>query len=110
MHPTGRRLTARTGSGFSGYRFPDAVIALAVRWYHAESMAVDIFGIFGTYSTVPVVGFAGSLALAQNSKRTANARSRRPLIQLLAGGGHTAYHASSYARPVCLFAGSRGDQ
>ncbi len=29
----GRRLTARTGSGFSGYRFPDEVIALAVRWY-----------------------------------------------------------------------------
>ncbi len=29
----GRRLTARTGSAFSGYRFPDAVIALAVRWY-----------------------------------------------------------------------------
>src|SRR5215212_10793434 len=29
----GRRLTARTGSAFSGYRFPDDVIALAVRWY-----------------------------------------------------------------------------
>src|SRR5687768_4115481 len=29
----GRRVTARTGSAFSGYRFPDAVIALAVRWY-----------------------------------------------------------------------------
>jgi transposase, IS6 family len=29
----GRRLTARTGSGFSGDRFPDEVIALAVRWY-----------------------------------------------------------------------------
>src|SRR5918999_2762150 len=29
----GRRLTARTGSAFSGYRFPDEVIALAVRWY-----------------------------------------------------------------------------
>ena len=28
----GRRLTARTGSAFSGYRFPDDVIALAVRW------------------------------------------------------------------------------
>src|SRR3712207_709747 len=29
----GRRLTARGGSAFSGYRFPDEVIALAVRWY-----------------------------------------------------------------------------
>lgn len=29
----GRRVTARSGSAFSGYRFPDAVIALAVRWY-----------------------------------------------------------------------------
>ncbi len=29
----GRRVTARTGSAFSGYRFPDEVIALAVRWY-----------------------------------------------------------------------------
>jgi IS6 family transposase len=29
----GRRVTARTGSAFRGYRFPDAVIALAVRWY-----------------------------------------------------------------------------
>ncbi len=29
----GRRLTARTGSAFSGYRFLDEVIALAVRWY-----------------------------------------------------------------------------
>jgi transposase-like protein len=29
----GRRLTARSGSAFSGYRFPDDVIALAVRWY-----------------------------------------------------------------------------
>jgi IS6 family transposase len=29
----GRRVTARTGSAFNGYRFPDAVIALAVRWY-----------------------------------------------------------------------------
>src|SRR3712207_3123127 len=29
----GRRRTARTGSAFSGYRFPDDVIALAVRWY-----------------------------------------------------------------------------
>ena len=29
----GRRLSARTGSAFSGYRFPDDVIALAVRWY-----------------------------------------------------------------------------
>src|SRR5687768_12156516 len=29
----GRRVTARTESAFSGYRFPDAVIALAVRWY-----------------------------------------------------------------------------
>src|SRR3712207_9096690 len=29
----GRRLTARSASAFSGYRFPDAVIALAVRWY-----------------------------------------------------------------------------
>lgn len=29
----GRRLTARSVSAFSGYRFPDHVIALAVRWY-----------------------------------------------------------------------------
>jgi len=29
----GRRLTARSSSAFSGYRFPDDVIALAVRWY-----------------------------------------------------------------------------
>src|SRR3712207_1313256 len=29
----GRRRTARTGSAFSGYRFPYDVIALAVRWY-----------------------------------------------------------------------------
>ena len=29
----GRRRTARTGSAFSGYRFPEEVIALAVRWY-----------------------------------------------------------------------------
>ena len=29
----GRRVTARTGSAFSGYRFPDDVLALAVRWY-----------------------------------------------------------------------------
>jgi transposase, IS6 family len=28
-----RRLTTRSGSAFSGYRFPDEVIALAVRWY-----------------------------------------------------------------------------
>src|SRR5687768_1363894 len=28
----GRRVTTRTGSAFRGYRFPDAVIALAVRW------------------------------------------------------------------------------
>jgi transposase-like protein len=28
----GHRLTARTASAFSGYRFPDEVIALAVRW------------------------------------------------------------------------------
>lgn len=28
-----RRMTTRSGSAFSGYRFPDAVIALAVRWY-----------------------------------------------------------------------------
>jgi len=29
----GRRVSARTGSAFNGYRFPDEVIALAVRWY-----------------------------------------------------------------------------
>ncbi len=29
----GRRVTARSASAFSGYRFPDEVIALAVRWY-----------------------------------------------------------------------------
>jgi hypothetical protein len=31
-HTCGRRITARSGSAFSGYRFPDEVIALAVRW------------------------------------------------------------------------------
>ena len=29
----GRRITARTGSAFRGGRFPEEVIALAVRWY-----------------------------------------------------------------------------
>src|ERR671933_1945718 len=29
----GRRLTARSVSAFCGYRFPDEIIALAVRWY-----------------------------------------------------------------------------
>ena len=29
----GRRMTSRSTSAFSGYRFPDDVIALAVRWY-----------------------------------------------------------------------------
>jgi transposase-like protein len=29
----GRRLTTRSASAFSGYRFPDDIIALAVRWY-----------------------------------------------------------------------------
>jgi transposase-like protein len=29
----GRRLTARSTSAFRGYRFPDDIIALAVRWY-----------------------------------------------------------------------------
>ncbi len=29
----GRRQTARSASAFCGYRFPDTVIALAVRWY-----------------------------------------------------------------------------
>jgi transposase-like protein len=29
----GRRMTVRSRSAFSGYRFPDEVIALAVRWY-----------------------------------------------------------------------------
>jgi transposase, IS6 family len=29
----GRRLTTRSMSAFNGYRFPDEVIALAVRWY-----------------------------------------------------------------------------
>jgi transposase-like protein len=29
----GRRTTARSGSPFRGYRFPDELIALAVRWY-----------------------------------------------------------------------------
>jgi len=29
----GRRLTTRSASAFSGYRFPDEVIALSVRWY-----------------------------------------------------------------------------
>jgi transposase-like protein len=30
---SGRRFTALTATPFSGYRFPPAVIALAVRWY-----------------------------------------------------------------------------
>ena len=29
----GRRLTERSQSGFSRWRFPDEVILLAVRWY-----------------------------------------------------------------------------
>ena len=29
----GRRQTDRSRSAFAGYRFPDAIIALAVRWY-----------------------------------------------------------------------------
>ncbi len=29
----GRRVTVRSSSAFSGYRFPDDIIALAVRWY-----------------------------------------------------------------------------
>ncbi len=29
----GRRITARSSSAFRGYRFPDDIIALAVRWY-----------------------------------------------------------------------------
>src|SRR3712207_3259263 len=29
----GRRLTTRSGSAFRGYRFPDEVLALTVRWY-----------------------------------------------------------------------------
>ena len=29
----GRRITARSASAFSGYRFPDDIVALAVRWY-----------------------------------------------------------------------------
>ncbi len=29
----GRRMTTRSPSAFRGYRFPDEVIALAVRWY-----------------------------------------------------------------------------
>ena len=29
----GRRRTERSGSAFGGYRFPQEVIALAVRWY-----------------------------------------------------------------------------
>jgi len=29
----GRRLTARSASAFRGYRFPDEIVALAVRWY-----------------------------------------------------------------------------
>jgi transposase-like protein len=29
----GRRQTTRSASAFCGYRFPDSIIALAVRWY-----------------------------------------------------------------------------
>ena len=29
----GRRITARSASALSGYRFPDDIIALTVRWY-----------------------------------------------------------------------------
>ncbi len=32
-HTCRRRITARSSSAFSGYRFPDEIIALAVRWY-----------------------------------------------------------------------------
>ena len=32
-HSYGQQVTAGTGSACSGYRFPDDVIALAVRWY-----------------------------------------------------------------------------
>ncbi len=32
-HACGRRMTVRSGSAFSGYRFPDDIIASVVRWY-----------------------------------------------------------------------------
>ncbi len=32
-------MTARTGSAFSGYHFPDDVIALAVRWYLRDRLS-----------------------------------------------------------------------
>ena len=35
----GRRLTARTGSALCGYRFPDDVIALAVRWHLRDRLS-----------------------------------------------------------------------
>lgn len=37
----GRRITARSASAFSGYRFPDDVIALAVRWYLRYRLSYD---------------------------------------------------------------------
>ena len=37
----GRRRTARTGSAFSGYPFPNDVIALAVRWYLRYRLSYD---------------------------------------------------------------------
>ena len=51
----GRRVTARTGSAFSGYRFPDEVIALAVRWYLRYRLSYAVFGV-GEWqaSTVPL--------------------------------------------------------
>jgi transposase-like protein len=35
----GRRQTARSASAFCGYRFPDTIIALAVRWYLAYRLS-----------------------------------------------------------------------
>ena len=37
----GRRITARSASAFSGYRFPDDVIVLAVRWYLRYRLSYD---------------------------------------------------------------------
>ena len=55
----GRRQTERSSSAFSGYRFPDEIIALAVRWYLRFRLSyvdlVDLLaerGIFVDPSTV----------------------------------------------------------
>ncbi len=40
--PCGRRLTTRSGSAFSGYRYPDDIIALAVLATHHVARGTDL--------------------------------------------------------------------